>query len=216
MNNGWVDYCVPQIYWQIGHKTADYDTLIRWWNKYCGNRHLYIGEDIERTVKFAAPANPNVHQMAAKFRLHEEMQNVNGTVLWYAKAAVDNAGNYGTMLRQKYWRYPALQPMMDYIDGKAPKKVRKLKDIWTEDGLILFWLAPKGEGWQDEAVKYVVYRFEKGEKIDTGNPAKIVAITSNTFHKLPYDNGKTKYTYVVTALDRMQNERKPVKEKVKL
>ncbi len=216
VNNGWVDYCVPQIYWQIGHKTADYDTLIHWWNKYCGNRHLYIGEDIERTVKFPDPANPNVHQMGAKFRLHEKMQNVNGTVLWYAKAAVDNTGNYGTMLRQKYWRYPALHPVMDYIDGKAPNKVRKLKDIWTADGLILFWLPPKGEGWQDEAVKYVVYRFEKGEKVDISNPAKIVAITSNTFHKLPYDFGKKKYTYVVTALDRMQNESKPVKEKVKL
>ncbi len=31
VNKGWVDYCVPQLYWQIGHPTADYDTLIRWW-----------------------------------------------------------------------------------------------------------------------------------------------------------------------------------------
>ena len=28
VNNGWIDYCVPQIYWQIGHPTADYQTLI--------------------------------------------------------------------------------------------------------------------------------------------------------------------------------------------
>ena len=28
INNGWIDYCVPQIYWQIGHPTADYTTLI--------------------------------------------------------------------------------------------------------------------------------------------------------------------------------------------
>jgi hypothetical protein len=34
--------------------------------------------------------------------------------------------------------------------------------------------------------------------------------------KLPYTDGRAKYTYVVTALDRLQNESKGVKEKVKL
>lgn len=28
VNNGWIDYCVPQIYWEIGNKAADYATLI--------------------------------------------------------------------------------------------------------------------------------------------------------------------------------------------
>lgn len=28
VNNGWVDYCVPQLYWEIGNKAADYLTLI--------------------------------------------------------------------------------------------------------------------------------------------------------------------------------------------
>ena len=32
VNNGWVDYCVPQLYWQIGHNAADYETLIKWWD----------------------------------------------------------------------------------------------------------------------------------------------------------------------------------------
>ena len=48
VNNGWVDYCVPQIYWQIGHPAADYKTLIKWWNKNASARPLYIGEDIDR------------------------------------------------------------------------------------------------------------------------------------------------------------------------
>ena len=216
INNGWIDYCVPQIYWQIGHSAADYKTLIGWWNRYAAGRPLFIGEDVERTVKFADPQNPNSHQMNAKMELHREMRNVQGTVLWYAKAAVDNVGNYGTLLRNNYWRTPALQPRMTFIDSKAPKKPRKVKDVWTSDGYILFWTAPKGKGWKDEATKYVVYRVEKGEKIDFDNASNIVAITTDTFYKLPYDNGDRKYTYAVTALDRMQNESKVVKVKLKL
>ncbi len=216
INNGWIDYCVPQLYWQIGHPTADYETLITWWNKHAGGRPLYIGEDVERTVKHADVNDKTRNQMPAKYALHNRMHNVNGTVLWYAKAAVDNIGNYGTMLRNVYWKYPALQPSMPFIDGKAPKKVRKLKPVWTKDGYMLFWTAPKGRGWKDEAVKYVVYRFDRGEKVNTNDASKIVTVTSDTFCKLPYETGRTRYTYLVTALDRMQNESKARKVTVKL
>lgn len=216
VNNGWIDYCVPQIYWQIGHPTADYKTLIKWWNKYASKRPLYIGEDVERTVKYPDVKNPSSHQMPAKYALHKQLPNVKGTVLWYAKAAVDNVGNYGTMLRTTYWKYPALQPRMPFIDDKAPKKPRKVDDVWTSDGLMLFWTSPKGEGWKDEAVRYVVYKFAKGEKTNLDSEKNIVGITTDTFIKLPYNNGKTQYTYVVTALDRMSNESKGAKEKVRL
>jgi uncharacterized lipoprotein YddW (UPF0748 family) len=216
VNNGWVDYCVPQLYWQIGNKAADYKTLIGWWNQHAAKRPLFIGEDIERTVKFPDVDNPNINQMPAKMKLHDEMPNVNGTVLWYAKAAVDNIGNYSSMLRSHYWRYPALQPTMSYIDGKAPKKVKRLKTMWIDGDFVLFWTAPKGEKWQDKATKYVVYQFESGEKNNINNASKIVDITSDTFYKLPYNGGSKKYVYLVTALDRLQNESNAAKKKVKL
>ena len=62
----------------------------------------------------------------------------------------------------------------------------------------------------------VVYRFEKGEKINLDDPTKIVTITDNEYYKLPYVDGKKRYTYVVTSLDRMSNESKAVKKKLKL
>ena len=43
-----------------------------------------------------------------------------------------------------------------------------------------------------------------------------MAITRQTFLRLPYAQGQTEYTYVVTALDRLQNESKGAKKKVKL
>ena len=47
VNNGWVDYCVPQLYWQIGHPAADYKELIVWWDRDANARPLYIREDVE-------------------------------------------------------------------------------------------------------------------------------------------------------------------------
>lgn len=215
VNNGWIDYCVPQLYWEIGNKAADYKTLITWWNKHAGNRPLYIGEDIERTAKFADPQNPKSHQLPAKHRLHEQMGNVKGTVLWYAKTAADNVGNIGHTLRNYYWRYPALPPMMTFMDNKAPKGVSGLKFQWTEQGPVLSWKTPKGKKWGDVAHRFVVYRFEKGEKVNLNDASKILAITYSTTFKVPYvENSKP--TFVVTALDRVGNESKEKKKSVKL
>ena len=216
VNNGWLDYCVPQVYWEIGNKAADYDTLVRWWAQYASARPLYIGEDIERTVKARHPQNPERHQQEAKQILRDQLPAIKGSVLWYAKAAVDNVGGYGTMLRQQYWRNPALQPTMPFLDKKAPKKPRSVRPVWTADGYILFWTAPKGTKWDDVATRYVVYRFAPDEAINTESTSHIVAITNQTFLKLPYADGRQNYTYIVTALDRLQNESKPAKKKVKL
>ena len=209
INNGWVDYCVPQIYWQIGHPTADYKTLIQWWDRNASARPLYIGEDVERTVKYKDEDNPKQHQMPAKYKLHDFANNVQGTVLWYAKAAVDNIGNYGMMLRNVYWRNPALQPLMPFISKKQPGKPRKVKMVWTSDGPMLFWTAPKtkskSKDWASNAHQYAVYC-----------DGTLVAVTSDTFFKLPYVDGKTKHTYVVTSLNRIHNESKAVKKKIKL
>ena len=214
--NGWMDYCVPQLYWEIGNKAADYDELIHWWNRHLTRTPLYIGEDVERTVKYPDLTNKSQHQLAAKMALHAELPRIQGTVLWYAKAAVDNVGNYGTLLRNNYWRMPALQPLMPHIDKKAPKAPRKLKAVRMDDGEhVLFWMPPKGKGWQDEAASYVVYRFEKGEPINIDDPSKIVKVTTDCLYMIPAGQSG-RFTYVVTALDRMHNESKIAKVKVKL
>ena len=42
---GWIDYVLPQLYWEIGKKVADYEVLAHWWaNEVRGtNCRLYIG-----------------------------------------------------------------------------------------------------------------------------------------------------------------------------
>lgn len=216
INKGWVDYNIPQIYWEIGHKAADYEELIKWWSRFAGGRPLFIGQDVERTVRAADLKNPQRNQMSAKFGLQRSLRGIQGSCLWYSAAVVRNEGNYATALQKNYHRTPALQPLFPFIDDEAPGKPRKLKTMWMPNGYYLFWTAPKGTQEMDVARNYVVYRFEQGERIDLFNPEHIVAITPQTFYRLPYENGRKKAVYVVTALDRLQNESKAVKKKVKL
>lgn len=213
---GWIDYNIPQLYWQIGHPVADYKTLVEWWAKNTENRPLFIGQSITNTVKYADPENPNTHQLDIKMRLQRSYQTIGGSCQWPAVSLFENPGKYRDMLIKYYHKYPALPPVFDFIDNKAPAKVRKVKATWTEDGYILTWKAPKYREEMQRAVQYVVYRFDANEDVDIDNASCIVAITRDNFYKLPYDEGKKKYKYVVTALDRLHNESKSVAKKVKL
>ena len=212
----WIDYSIPQIYWEIGHPRADYDTLVRWWALHSENRPLFIGQSVDNTVTHADPENPDINQLPRKMALQRMFQSIQGSCQWYAGAVVENKGKYRDALVAEYHKYPSLIPVFDFMDNEAPKKVRKMKPVWMEDGYILCWTEPKYRHEMQRAVRYVVYRFADKEDVNLEDPSHIVAITNQPFCKLPYKDGKTKYRYVVTALDRLWNESKSVSKKVKL
>lgn len=217
VKKGWVDYNIPQIYWNIGTKAADYKVLAEWWNDYCGDRPIFIGQDVERTVKGADPDNPSTHQMAAKYRIQRSLPNVKGSCQWYAAAVVSNIGSYGSLLQTYYHKNPSLQPLMPWIDSKAPNKVRKLTvDIDSKTGnIFLVWKAPRGKKELNVAKSYAVYRYKNGEKIDINAPdadKHLVAVTRNTYYQLI--GNQSGNVFVVTALDRLHNESKTKKIKL--
>ncbi len=209
LKNGWVDYNLPQIYWQIGNKAADYDKLVRWWSRHTYNRPLYIGQDVERTVKYPDIQDPGSHQMKAKYSLQRTLPGIMGSCQWYAKAVVDNPGNYGTMLRQVYHRHPALQPEMRWIDKKAPGKPRNIAILASPQGPVMTWNAPKSRKEMNRAVSYAIYRSDDSGKLDTRDSRYLVTVTRDCSYVLPKD--ALGHTYVITALDRLQNESKGVK-----
>lgn len=216
IDKGWVDYTIPQLYWEIGHKAADYETLIDWWAKHANGRPLYIGQDVMRTINAADINNPTQHQQAHKMQLQRSYDAIGGSCQWPASAVAENVGGYATALNKEYHRWLALQPQYPFMDNKAPRNVKALDIIWTDEGPVLCWTAPKYKNEMNRPTKYVVYRFSKGEKIDLKDATKIVGFTQQTFLPLTYQGGKSKYTYVVTALDRLHNESKAQKLRIKL
>lgn len=213
-NEGWVDYLIPQVYWNIGNRAADYETLCRWWNDYCHERPLFIGQDVERTVKEADPSNTVQNQTAPKYALLRMLPHVSGTCQWYAAAFVNNPGNYRTLLEQSHFRYHTLQPEMPFIDKKRPKPLRKLKvTSFSPSMLGLSWEPAKAKKEMDKAVSYAVYDFGPKEKVNLDDPSHIVAVTrSRGIHLSGHYYG---HTIVVTALDHTQNESKGTKLRLK-
>ena len=209
VREGWIDYNIPQIYWEIGHSAADYITLIKWWNQHAEGGHLYIGQDVARTMK--------AQQLTRKMKYERALSHVEGNCFWPANEILWNNGGVADSLLQHYHRHPALIPAYTHLHDRAPKEVKKLKAEWTPEGYILHWQAEQDPTNPELANYFVIYRFEPGEQVDLRDPAHIVAITRNRFYALPYEKGRIKYRYVVTAVDRFHNEsQKGTSKRVKL
>ncbi|KAH0789345.1 family 10 glycosylhydrolase [Histomonas meleagridis] len=186
VNEGWVDYNIPQVYWQIGYSAADYDVLVRWWAKYSSERPLYIGQDVVRTIQYKDPAKPDQNQIEAKYTLQRQFATIQGSCQWYAQAVVENQGGYRDALINTYHKYPALVPTMPFIYDKEPGKVTSLATAVDGDNHILVWNAPEAETEMDKAIMYVIYRFDSEDSVDLNDPANIVGITRDTYYILPY------------------------------
>lgn len=209
---GWIDYLVPQIYWEIGHPAADYAELLKWWSKNATGCRLYIGQDILRT------ASPDClgSQQRAKFDLLRANGCVDGYCLYPVKQLVANPGNYTNLLKSEYNTNPALPPVVGRLESSGPHKVRKVKVVDTGDGKILFWSPGREKKAADKAVKFCVYRFESKKNINIENGQALKYVTTDNFIKLPDYGGNLKYYYVVTAVDRFNNESGKVVKKIKL
>ena len=210
---GWVDYMVPQLYWELEHKLASDLVLMHWWNDHANGRHMYFGQAVRNVMTHqdiadegGNPSNPT--QLDHKMRLQRAMQDVHGVTWWPGYTVTENFKGVLDSLASNQTRYKALIPAYTWLDDKAPHAVHDVKVKKVDGKKCLVWRAHATDDAMQQAVRYVIYRFPKGKKGDISNAANILDITCETSLVLP-DGGKGKWQYAVTALDRCWNESAP-------
>ena len=211
LQEGWIDYVVPQVYWHIGHPAADYKTIVEWWTRNHFTRHLYIVQGAYKINRDINPAWNTTTEIPRQLKLNRMLPSVKGSVFFSSKSLMSNPNSVQDSLRQHYYQYPALVPVMAWKDNIAPMAPHHLLVKDTYHGNYLSWqLAPDAPD-LEQARYYLIYRFRQGETLVTDNPQKLIGKvfgSQTTFLDTTVEPGK-RYVYVVTALDRMQNESKP-------
>ncbi|MCH5214726.1 MAG: family 10 glycosylhydrolase [Muribaculaceae bacterium] len=216
---GWIDYLAPQLYWPLDLKVAPSRHLARWWNDNANGVDIYIGQDTKRTMDSADPGANSSNELGTKIKLSRELPNVKGNVWWHGYWVTDNYRGVADELKSNYQSTLALAPAYGDL-SKRPEPVKGIKFVRENGKLLLEWNRPslKGKQTETDAVKYVVYEFLPGEDTDNLEFAEtIITITPSNRIVLADKNQENAIkgnTYVVTAIDRMNRESKPVKLKL--
>lgn len=199
---GWVDYLIPQLYWELEHKRASSQVLIDWWARSVDPKcHLYIGQDVERTMNARdLPPSTLPDQLAHKIELSRNTPGVMGNCWWPCYSVTSDYKGVAQALTENFQSTYALVPAYTGIESSGPERVSAIR----LKGNQLSWNAAKIKGVINDPVKFVVYRFDSFDAVDIDDASAIVAVTPN-----PRYNVSEPGIYVITALDRVNNESKP-------
>ena len=158
IKNGWIDYVVPQIYWEIGNSAADYKTLVKWWNnEVSGTKiELYIGQGIYKEVVR--------NEIYNQVKLNEDYNNIKGSIYYTASDILENSVVKDSMklLYKPGWKYNANKWYL--LDEIGIKKIgwQKVNNEW-------YYLDNSGvmkTGWQK--INSVWYYLDSSGAMKTG------------------------------------------------
>ncbi|MDQ4091906.1 MAG: family 10 glycosylhydrolase [Actinomycetota bacterium] len=215
----WIDYIVPQVYWNIGFGPADYALLVPWWSDVVsGTRvQLYIGQADYKIGTTGAWLDPA--EMSRHLAFNSDHPQVLGDMHFSAKDVLaDPIGGVSRYVADHYTR-PALVPRMAHLPSRplrAPLVTAATRDAGT-GAVALAWLPPNQSPPFGAATSYAIYRFDGPALPDPCRFADAAHLLTTqratngvrqTYIDSTAQPDRT-YIYYLTALDRIWNESDP-------
>lgn len=148
LNEGWIDYFTPQLYWPINQYSVSYPVLLGWWAKEnTEGRHLWPGMNIGR-FSGEKGIDETINQiMVTRGILQENTGNVHWSIgpLDY-NPALANAVSEGP------YRNQALIPPSPWLDKKAPVRPA-VNTAMASDSIEVSWNHPD----KADVFRWVIY-----------------------------------------------------------
>lgn len=203
MRKGWIDYLLPQLYWEHNHHAAAFNILLPWWAEHAYGRHVYYGLGVYRMLNAHSGSWTGTGEIMSQIR--DLRHYPNSGYAFYSASCFDKLPAIRDSIRYHANATLAMPPTMRWLDSIAPA-APALKAIPSAQGTLLQW---QHSNPSKELVHYAVYRFINDEPIDLNRADRIIAILGKEEFLDANANRYSKSTYVVTALDRLWNESRP-------
>jgi uncharacterized lipoprotein YddW (UPF0748 family) len=120
MMEGWVDYLVPQLYWNISQREQSFPVLLHWWGaQNPRNRHLYAGIASARIG-----TDRNAAEISSQVRLTQQFDGADGVMFWNGSSLRKNRGGVVETLKSGPLSSPALIPASPWLWTNGPVLTR--------------------------------------------------------------------------------------------
>ncbi len=110
MDEGWVDYLAPQLYWHSEQQAQAYETLIEWWSEHTsGGRYIFAGNNLAflgRSPRWNVDESRTQLEMS-RARAESGSQ---GNIWWNIAPLLEDRNNIVEAFRDEFYSRPALSP----------------------------------------------------------------------------------------------------------
>lgn len=120
----YLDYIMPQIYWYNGQPNADYNTLINWWAGVCAptNVKLYIGEAAYKAASGSEAAwkgQNGINELSNQVSMCRQSQYIGGYSMFEYSSFMGNSDLYN--LIKQLQSTPVAAPTLGEINQPNPQ-----------------------------------------------------------------------------------------------
>lgn len=109
LDNGWIDYVAPQLYWNIGHRNVDFSHLVDWWNEHTYGRNCYIGVGLYQVG--SNQAWRDLTQIPRQIEKIRTAENVQGMIFYHSSTFESDPYGISKQIRENYFKEAALPPL---------------------------------------------------------------------------------------------------------
>ena len=217
MSKGWIDYILPQAYWHIGHDKADYKEVVGWWAKNSFGTNLYIGHGLYRLGDLNEDKAWNLKnptQIERQLEVNTHLSQIQGSVFFSAKSFIKNPLQINDLLQNKYFKRPVLQPVSNKNERFTPQPVSKaqLTKLKSKQYLLEWEVTPENVSFQ--AVKFLIYHFDKGEVHNIYKSDNIISLTGESQLLIPKKTLQSGDSLLIIAVSKNNNLSSPVSVKL--
>ncbi len=185
LQQGWLDYCAPQLYWRIDPPAQSYPVLLQWWvDSNTRQRHIYVGNNIAQLDGRAWELSEITRQIDLTRRLNGQLAL--GNIFFSMNVLRDNRQNIRTTFQQDTYRQPALPPAMNWLTASAPP----LPQVVSGPNRMLTWQADAN------ARSWTLYHRE------ANNTWRLLQILPGGINRLAVEPG----TYALCSVNRLAQE----------
>ena len=207
---GWIDYVVPQIYFEFSQPHAPYGVLLDWWARHTYGRQCYIGLGIYRAGSNAAWRDKTL--LPRQVQALRTYPTVQGAVYFSSSSFQNNPNGWSDSLRNNYYNYPALIPPMPWLDSVKPHAPVFHMENDAKGLSTTAWLSKGAEG--DSLRGFAIYQTDSATvNIDSVHAFAFIPYDPvagfTVHHDLPEHKGPV-YYYFATAISRNNVESAPV------
>ena len=201
IENGWIDYLVPQLYWDIGNPIADYKILAEWWNNNSYKVNMYIGQAVYKIT--------DNNDILNQIRLNRSLKNISGNVFFNTNTFMKDPLGLEDSLKDDYYKNYAITPVIKSHSRNSPQAPINGSFSMSGGRTTIRWENTAIRNSQDTAEYFVIYKFPMLDTIDISRPDRVVDIvygTESSWDDTSGEDNKTGFNYVVTSLDNYKNE----------
>ncbi len=120
MDEGWVDYLAPQLYWPTTQTAQAFGKLVAWWAGITKpGRSIFVGHDATKAGTVAAWA-ADEYDAQMTLAAAERPRGVRGNIFFSAKPLVTDQASLRTTLVEKHWTTPASTPALATASLEKP------------------------------------------------------------------------------------------------